>query len=454
MIEFLTLFLGLVGGPQVVEVAVDSRVAAVEMRLDGEQIGRLEEPPWRLAIDLGEQLTVRELAAVAFDAAGSEIGRASQYLNRPRPSAEAKILLERDDTGRAVTARLTWESVVGGAPREMRVTLDGEPLAVADPEKIPLPAYDPETFHFLHAELVFSGEVSAQAQISFGGEYLDEVTSDLTALPVSLLKKSRQPSRGDNDGWFTRSGRALRVVAVEKGQADLVVVRGVGVEKAMGQLEGLSSRALGGATSSTPGVAGLGDVAPGAWASSQERLARAVELDSSLHLRMQLTQATKVAHRYLTMEQFAASPEITSERGGLYWVLTQKIMLPGLTERQRVSDAVAIAGLRAAAGNRRRAVVLVLSSESVDDSLYDSREVRSLLRSLGVPLWIWCIGETECNLGGWAEDAVVSRLQDLKRALRQVQSELDRQRIVWVDGDFLPQTVELAPNAGVRWLAN
>lgn len=120
MIEFLTLFLGLVGGPQVVEVAVDSRVAAVEMRLDGEQIGRLETAPWRLEIDLGPRLAVRELVAVAFDDSGIELGRAAQYLNRPRPLAEAGILLERDEAGKAVAARLTWGSVVGRLPIRKR----------------------------------------------------------------------------------------------------------------------------------------------------------------------------------------------------------------------------------------------------------------------------------------------------------------------------------------------
>jgi len=455
MIEFLTLFLGLVGGPQLVEVSVDSQVAAVEMQLDGEQIGRLEKPPWRLEIDLGTGLAARELVAVAFDDDGTVIGRASQYLNRPRPSAEAKILLERDEAGRAVTARLTWESVIGRSPRELRVTLDGGPLAVADPENIPLPAHDPKTFHFLHAELVFSGEVTAQTQLSFGGEHLDEVSSELTALLVSVLKKGRQPSRGDYDGWFSRDGEALTIVAVEKGQADLAVVRGVGVEMAMGSLEGLSLPELGGALAlSTPGVAGLNNVTSGVSASEQDRLRRAVELDSSLHLRMQLTQATKVDHRYLSMEQFATSPEITSERGGLFWILTQEIALPGLSARQRVTDAVAIAGLRAAAGNRRRALILVLAPESVDNSLYAPGEVRSLLRSLGVPLWIWCIGEGKCDLAGWSEGAVVTSLQDLQREVRRVQTELNRQRIVWIDGDFLPQTVDLAPNAAVRRLAD
>ncbi len=456
MIEFLTLFLGLVGGPQVVEVAVDSRVAAVEMRLDGEQIGRLETAPWRFEIDLGARLAVRELVAVAFDDSGIELGRAAQYLNRPRPLAEAGILLERDEAGKAVAARLTWGSVVGRRPIETLVTLDGEPLPVTDPEKILLPAHDPKTFHFLYAELVFPGEIRAQTQISFGGEHLDEVTSELTALPVSVLKKGRQPRRRDYDGWFSRDSKALTIVAVEKGQADLVVVRGVGVEKAMEGLEGLSLQGLGGGlATSTPGVSSINNVSAGVGASEQDRLRQAVDLDSSLHLRMQLTQATKVAHRYVTMEQFAASPEITSERGGLYWVLTQEISLPGLSERQRVSDAVAIAGLRAAAGNRRRAVVLVLSPASVDDSLYPPGEVRTLLRTLGVPLSVWCIsGEEECNLEGWTTGAQIASLQDLKRELRRVQSELDRQRIVWVDGELLPQSVDLAPDAGVLWLGN
>ncbi|MGB5999066.1 MAG: hypothetical protein WBI00_01150, partial [Thermoanaerobaculia bacterium] len=243
MIEFLTLFLGLVGGPQVVEVTVDSRVAAVEMRLDGEQIGSLEKSPWRLEIDLGEGLAVRELVAVAFD-----------------------------DAGRAVAARLTWESVVGGRPRETRVTLDGEPLMVGDPENIPLPAHDPKAFHFLHAELVFSGEVTAQAQVTFGGEHLDEVSSELSALPVSVLKKGRQPNRRDYDGWFSRDGEALTIVAIEKGQADLLVVRGVGVEKAMQRLEGLSLPELGGAlATTTPEVSGLNNVTTGVSASEQDR---------------------------------------------------------------------------------------------------------------------------------------------------------------------------------------
>ena len=45
MVTFLTLFLGLTVGTTVVEFAVDQTVAAVEIRLDGAVVGRLEEAP-------------------------------------------------------------------------------------------------------------------------------------------------------------------------------------------------------------------------------------------------------------------------------------------------------------------------------------------------------------------------------------------------------------------------
>lgn len=48
----------------------------------------------------------------------------------------------------------------------------------------------------------------------------------------------------------------------------------------------------------------------------------------------------------------------------------------------------------------------------------------------------------------------IASLQDLERELREVQNDLERQRIVWVDGELLPESVDLAPGAGVRWLAN
>ena len=89
MIAFASLFLGLVYGVETVQVVVGEAVVAVELRLDGEAVRVLRQPPWRAECDFGSELAPRLLEAVAFDAADRELGRASQWLNLPQPRAAA-----------------------------------------------------------------------------------------------------------------------------------------------------------------------------------------------------------------------------------------------------------------------------------------------------------------------------------------------------------------------------
>ncbi len=62
MLTFRTLFLGLVYDIHPVELSVTSEVAATEVSLNGEQIGKLTGEPWTLDCDFGEALR-RELDA-------------------------------------------------------------------------------------------------------------------------------------------------------------------------------------------------------------------------------------------------------------------------------------------------------------------------------------------------------------------------------------------------------
>ncbi len=65
MIEFVSLFLGLLIGPRPVELAVDNTVAAIELSLDGRQVARLDGPPWSTTVDLGPELLPHRLEAHA-----------------------------------------------------------------------------------------------------------------------------------------------------------------------------------------------------------------------------------------------------------------------------------------------------------------------------------------------------------------------------------------------------
>src|SRR5581483_849508 len=75
--------------------------------------------------------------------------------------------------------------------------------------------------------------------------------------------------------------------------------------------------------------------------------------------------------------------EHTAERkAGLVAMLTTASR-PGLDHKTMYADAVAVAGLRALLGGRRRAVVFILN-EREDASRLDPRAVRRYLAAIGV----------------------------------------------------------------------
>lgn len=91
MVEVLTLFVALVGGPQVVELAVEPPVAAVEVRLDGEPAATLSEPPWRLAVDLGPELAPHLLEVVGRTEDGAAVAEARRWINLTPPGLPAVL---------------------------------------------------------------------------------------------------------------------------------------------------------------------------------------------------------------------------------------------------------------------------------------------------------------------------------------------------------------------------
>ncbi len=453
MIEFVTLFLGLASGPQVVEVAVGEPAAAVELRLDGETVARAEEPPWTLEVDLGAAPLPRRLEALAIGADGAELGRAVQWVNLPRAAAEARLLLERDGAGAPVAARLAWESRAAARPTQLAVTLDGEPLAVADPSRFALPPVDSERFHVLQARLRFTDEVWAEAVVGFGGGYADTSGSRLTALAVSVDGKARSYGPREFQEVLRKLGGPLRVVAVERGLADVVVVRAGAVVEAVSALEGLSrGGAYGGVGSLNPvSVGDAGPVVSGAVATGSDRVRRFAALAEDERLRLLVPRTKEVARQVLRMELFPTSPEISPEQGGYRWALGLEITLPGLEGGERLADAVAIAALHAAAGNRRRAVVLALAGEADDASRYRTPEVRRLLAALRVPLVVWRFGEAVAADRQWGAVETIADERGLRRAVRELQEALDRQRVVWLEGHHLPAEIELPDGrSGVR----
>jgi hypothetical protein len=433
MIAFVSLFLGLLLGTQTVEVAVGDDVAAVEVLLDGHSVGVLTGAPWRLPCDFGAELAPHELVAVARNDAGREIGRTRQWINLPRPPAEVTVVLEGGQDGRGRFARLTWESVVAGAPRSVAVSLDGQPLAAPDPQRIELPPYDPHQLHLLRAEVDFSDTVSSVAEVVFGGTYADEVNSELTAVPVALAPGVELPPAERLAGWFVAGGAALEVVAVENGSAEVVVVRD---EAAVGPLDRIQ-RALN---------RQMRGVQPAPLVASSVRQAMPLGRDQRLRLLSPFPEMQQGVGKRFAL--FPASPEFTAEDAGVYWLISRWGRDRSNPAPQQLADAVAVAGLAAAGRKRRRAVVLVLGREPEDASELTPALTRAYLERLQIPFRVWQVErKPRAAASAWGEAEDVSDAGHFGAAVGKLVKALDRQRIVWVRGVHLPQEVALGPGA-------
>jgi hypothetical protein len=427
-IAFLTLFLGLTLGPQPIELTVTGPVAAVELLLDGAPAGRLTGPPWKGQIEFGTSLVPHQLVARALDAKGTEISRAEQWLNLPRPPAEVDILLENGAENRPVAARLTWQSLTGEKPTAIGVTFDDRPLVLDAGGRVQLPAWNPETGHVLTAELRFSGALTARRDVVFGGAWGGEVSSELTAVPVRLRRGKELPPPDRMQGWFRAGGRPLTVAAVEEGPAELLVVSDLAAQSALDQI------ASGTHSSKIMAMA------------ESERFY--MTLDKKDAVRLVWPVARTVSGTSLPAELFATSPDLSADDGGILWHLTHSVPRIDDPSQQRLADAVAVAGLQALYANHRRAVLLVLSEKPADKSRSDPTLVRRYLETIRVPLIVWASGDPAApGVAAWGRAEDASSQSKMRKAFTRLENELKSQQIVLVEGRHLPQAIEISGEA-------
>lgn len=427
MVTFVSLFLGIVFGVHPVEVLVGEEVAAVEIRLDGELVGRLEGEPWKADCDFGE-LEPRELVAISYDADGRELDRARQWVNLPQPWAEVGVVLEKDEDGRVQAARLTWESTVGADPVAVDASLDGEPLAAPDPHRIVLPPTEAQELHFLRVRLEFPRDVSAVRELPFGGTFSGETAGELTAVLVRSEAKRLEPS--DLEGRLFADGKPLQVVGVEQGPAEVVLVPDPAyVEKDLPPLLRGSLRQLGGRYNRDyPGPL-------------RQAFDQVLTLRKGTSARW--TWPVPEASSSGTYDVFSPSQPFNLARQGMLRLLASVGTPEGRGSGQRLADALAAAARTTSRERGRRAVVLLLSSQPQDHSQLSPTQARHYLATLQAPLHVWWPDKQLPADSPWGADGSTFSLAALTKAVRRLQDDLDAQWVVWVSGLYLPHRIEL-----------
>jgi len=434
-IAFLTLLLGLNSGTVPVEISASGPVAVIELILDGAPAGRLGGPPWMARVDFGTDLLPHELVARALGPDGAELARTRQWINLPRPPAEVALALEPGEKGGPPRVRLAWQSLVAGAPKQVSLALDGKPVAVDRDGRAPLPRLEADVPHVLSAEVAFGPGLVARRDVVLGAEG-SEAFGELTAVAVRT-RGGRLPPPERLKGWFTAGGVPLAVTAVEDDNfGQVIVVRDAAVPD-------LVRKAWGGTGSSV--------ALPGS------TLARGVRV-RFLWSKPRLNLTPGVA-----AELFDSSQEFVSRDLGFDYLLSRVVYAGEKGGGQHLADAVAVAGLQALAGHHPRAVLLVLGPQPEDGSRYSPAAIRRYLAALRVPLHVWSLAPpaarpsdspsvtfvSPSTAAAWGATDVSNRRR-LLEAIGQLRQDLDRQRIVFVEGLHLPQSVALSPAAGAE----
>jgi len=419
-LTFATLFLGLIVGVRPIEVVATGPVADVAFEIDGREVARVFDRPYRQPLDFGEEYAPHELVARAHDAKGKEIALARQWINLPRPPAEVQIVLEKDKSGKAVAVSLAWASRMGPRPTGVELTFDGRALAVDAARHARLPDYDASLPHVVTAGVEFPGGLYGRADRVLGGGTADEAGSELTAVPVRG-PDGRPPSVESLQGRFRKNGEALRVVAVEHGPALVLLVRDPAENKEAFRRFGPYDHDL-------------------------ARIETRLEIDDRIQLVWPL--ATEVPDQSASNVLFDTSGIIHGVNTNFLFALQQPGSAAAGTSERRFADAVAVAGVSAAANGSRRAVVLVLGEGDEDHSRRTAGSIRRYLERIHVPLYVWSLARDKPPkvppAAEWEGFEDISTVGKLHVAASRVQNDLMRQSIVWIEGRHLPQDITLA----------
>jgi hypothetical protein len=173
--------------------------------------------------------------------------------------------------------------------------------------------------------------------------------------------------------------------------------------------------------------------------------AMAVPVKKDHRLRFLGTCSETLQRKGLRFVVFPRSNELTREYGGLVHILRIVRPLDCAAQRQKLAEAVAVAGLAASKSGRRRAVVLITGSRPIDQSTLSPEQVIGYLQRLRVPVEVWSPEKGVDEVGSWGRPVDISSRARLSRAYKRLSQRLEGQRIVWIAGLHLPHSIRLHP---------
>ena len=401
-LSILTFPIGLVIGEHSVDVDLGASAEPAELSLDGKPVCSLTAVRTRCVVDFGKAPHVHLLELVRHDAAGRMMASARRWVNHPGQEAELAIRLAARDETATCQGTVIWSH-----PRKQNpVVLEIEGAGV----QIPIDN-DGRSFRFLcpisgepliiTASAIFPDGSRAETVVVPRG-FGNRVEAGLTAVALRSTDRDAATCR------IVKKELAKVAEPVEKAGYEIVFVLTPGEEYTTLYESG--------------------------WIITRYRQFKP-------SWRQTIYRFRDADRLWFVVPDERLSRMNGFENGRGEWLMSLiGIGSNKIDGRIRVADAVATSGLVAAAGPRRRALVLMLGSENYpDESLFSPMQAQSYLAEIGVPLYVLRMGAAHDD--GWPAGMRVESMGTFARALKSVKDSLDDQCAAWFHGDLHPDQV-------------
>ena len=271
----------------------------------------------------------------------------------------------------------------------------------------------------------FQAETTARFDATFGGQYGARVTSELTAVPI-VVDKDR-PTVETLNGVLRAGDLPLAVAAVEQPRAQIFMVRDHASLARMAHIRTRQEH--------------IGMPVPHRY----RQLSNSVAKTHEDRMHTVVPNPVPRADRLL----FPTSPGIGLEQWPLPWLATHLTGSEAALKGQKIADAASVAGIRAGSDGTPRMVLVIIPKTRVMRADFRSTRCASICVRFGFRFHVWSVGGAPPATWGDTEDVTSNR--GLQKASKRLLRELNRQWIVWVEGNHMINRIELAPDVqGIR----
>ena len=420
-LRILTYPIGLVTGKVPVHVDLGAEGTPAKLYLDGTKVCSLTIARPSCTVDVGSAPHVHLLELIRRDAGGRVVGRATRWVNRPGQEAELGIRTSPRSSNGICGGEVLWSHPEKKNPVVLEVKEDGRSLRMlGDRRSFRFPCPDPNQPHVLAASAIFPDGRRAEA-VALSGGFGGQAEAQLTAVPLV----AGAGHEGSCQAITAELGG--KVMRAERGGFEVVFV--LDPSAAYGML--YRSGWFGGRLPTT-------SVTTKAFQSMVRQGARGTE--PRPHNSWKKAEASLIGADKLWF--VAPGPHLGRVNGfgagKMNWLgLLFRFGSAKIKTRPRIADAVAASGLVAAAGPRRRAVILLLGSKAAKDaSTFTPAQAQSYLAEVGVPLFV--LRNAKRHRDAWPRGYPAYNMEGMAKALETVKENLDSQCMTWFPGEVHP----------------